>query len=120
MSILLITHDLGVVAENAEHVVVMYAGKVVESAPVREIFARPMHPYTRGLLESVPRPGPSHRGPLRTIEGMVPDLRHLKPGCRFADRCALRVERCSAEEPAAAEVAPGRRSACFRAAEVSS
>ena len=118
MSVLLITHDLGVVAENAAHVVVLYAGRVVESGPVRDVFARPMHPYTRGLLESVPRPGPGRRR-LQTIEGMVPDLRALPPGCRFAARCGLRVERCTREEPRAEEIAPGRRSACFRAREVS-
>jgi len=117
MSILLITHDLGVVAENAEHVVVMYAGRVVESAPVRDLFAKPMHPYTRGLLESIPRPGKHRR--LRTIEGMVPDLRRLPPGCRFADRCALRIERCNREEPPLEQTSPARRSACFRSAEVS-
>ncbi len=120
MSILLITHDLGVVAENATHVVVMYAGRVVESSPVREIFARPMHPYTRGLLESIPRPGRNDGKRLRTIEGLVPDLRKLPPGCRFADRCALRIEKCTQEEPPLLEVAPGRLSACWRASEVSS
>jgi len=120
MSILLITHDLGVVAENATHVVVMYAGRVVESSPVREIFARPMHPYTRGLLESIPRPGRNDGKRLRTIEGLVPDLRKLPPGCRFADRCALRIEKCTQQEPPLLEVAPGRLSACWRASEVSS
>ncbi len=119
MSILLITHDLGVVAENATRMVVMYAGKVVESGPVRELFARPMHPYTRGLLESIPRARRDAHRRLRTIEGMVPDLRKLPPGCRFADRCALRVERCSKEEPPLADVAIGRKSACWRADEVS-
>jgi peptide/nickel transport system ATP-binding protein len=117
MSVLLITHDLGVVAENAAHVVVMYAARVVESAPVREIFARPMHPYTRGLLESIPRPGTGRRLP--TIEGLVPDLRKLAPGCRFADRCPLRVEKCTREEPPLAAVADGRLSRCWRAEEVS-
>jgi len=121
MSILLITHDLGVVAENASHVVVMYAGRVVERAPVAAIFARPMHPYTRGLLESIPRVGREARAGsrrLRTIEGMVPDLRALPPGCRFADRCPMRVERCTSEEPPLDEAAPGRLSRCWRAAEV--
>jgi peptide/nickel transport system ATP-binding protein len=120
-SILLITHDLGVVAENAQHVVVMYAGRVVERAPVRDLFARPMHPYTRGLLDSVPRPGvgPGKLRRLRAIEGLVPDLRHLPPGCRFADRCPMRVERCTLEEPELTQVAPGRDSRCWRAAEVS-
>jgi peptide/nickel transport system ATP-binding protein len=120
MSILLITHDMGVVAENARHIVVMYAGRVIESAPVGELFAKPMHPYTRGLLESIPRPG-RRAGPrgLRAIEGMVPDLRHLAPGCRFADRCPMRVERCTREEPALLSVAPSRSSRCWRATEVS-
>jgi peptide/nickel transport system ATP-binding protein len=118
MSILLITHDLRVVAENAREVVVMYAGRVVESAPVSALFARPMHPYTRGLLESVPRGKPTAQRRLRTIEGMVPDLRALPPGCRFADRCPLRIDRCVLEEPPVAEVAPGRLSRCWRAEDV--
>jgi peptide/nickel transport system ATP-binding protein len=123
MSVLLITHDLGLVAENAQSVVVMYAGRVVESAPVRELFARPMHPYTRGLLDSIPRtaartPG-APRTRLRTIEGIVPDLRHLPPGCRFADRCAMRIDVCTREEPPLEEVAAGRLARCWRAEEVS-
>jgi oligopeptide/dipeptide ABC transporter ATP-binding protein len=119
MGILLITHDLGVVAENARHVVVMYAGRVVESAPVNDIFAKPMHPYTRGLLESIPRPGGNASRRLPTIEGMVPDLRKLPRGCRFADRCVMRVERCTREEPQLEPVTPGRASRCWRAQEVS-
>src|SRR5580658_10521966 len=99
MSVLLITHDLGVVAENARHVVVMYAGRVVEDAPVAELFARPMHPYTRGLLGSVPRGKPEATRRLHAIEGMVPDLRHLGAGCRFADRCPMRVNKCTEAEP---------------------
>jgi oligopeptide/dipeptide ABC transporter ATP-binding protein len=118
MSILLITHDLGVVAENAHHVVVMYAGRVVESAPVEAIFARPMHPYTRGLLECIPTPGGTSRR-LNAIEGMVPDLRQLASGCRFAERCPMRVERCTQEEPGLLEPEPGRLSRCWRAQEVS-
>ncbi len=101
MGVILITHDLGVVAEYAQHVVVMYAGRVVESAPVGKIFARPRHPYTRGLLESVPLPR-VHEGPrvrLTTIEGMVPDLRDLPPGCRFAARCPMVIPECTAREP---------------------
>jgi oligopeptide/dipeptide ABC transporter ATP-binding protein len=118
MSILLITHDLGVVAENAGHVVVMYAGRVVESAPVSELFARPMHPYTRGLLDSVPRGKPTANRRLVTIEGVVPDLRDLPAGCRFADRCSLRVDACVLDEPPASEVALGRVSRCWRALDV--
>jgi peptide/nickel transport system ATP-binding protein len=125
MSILLITHDLGIVAENARHVVVMYAGRVVESAPVRELFAKPMHPYTLGLLRSIPRAGPHSSRRLHAIEGLVPDLRKLPPGCRFADRCPMRIERCTREEPGLMPVGPAappegaRASRCWRADEVS-
>src|SRR5580704_16712443 len=110
MGIILITHDLGVVAEYTDHVVVMYAGRVVEQADVRDLFAHPRHPYTRGLLESVPRlvgtrregldvRGDEARERLKTIEGMVPDLRDLPTGCRFADRCPMVVDACSLREP---------------------
>jgi oligopeptide/dipeptide ABC transporter ATP-binding protein len=101
MSVLLITHDLGVVAEYADHVLVMYAGVIVESAPTAQIFESPSHPYTRGLLRSVPRPRARGTRPTRlaTIEGMVPDLRDLGEGCRFADRCPLVVAACTLEEP---------------------
>jgi oligopeptide/dipeptide ABC transporter ATP-binding protein len=119
-SILLITHNLGLVAEHARQVIVMYAGRVVERAPVRDLFARPMHPYTRGLLESIPRPASAGaRRRLRAIEGLVPDPRNVPPGCRFADRCPLRIEKCTREEPGLAPVAPGRDSRCWRATEVS-
>jgi peptide/nickel transport system ATP-binding protein len=123
MSILLITHDLGVVAENASEVVVMYAGRVVESAPVSALFAKPMHPYTRGLLECIPR-GPGLSGVresrrLPAIEGVVPDLRKLPVGCRFAERCAMCIERCTREEPPLAPAGPARASRCWRADEVS-
>jgi peptide/nickel transport system ATP-binding protein len=120
MSLLLITHDLGVVAENAQHVVVMYAGRVVETAPVRDLFAKPAHPYTRGLLESIPRDDAVPKRRLPAIEGIVPDLRALPPGCRFADRCPMRIEKCTVEEPDLAPFTPGRSSRCWRAAEVSS
>ena len=103
MSTLLITHDLGVVAEYTHHVVVMYAGRIVESAPVRDLFRSPHHPYTLGLLESLPvhvdGPRPARRTRLRTIEGLVPDLAKLPPGCRFADRCPLVVPKCREKEP---------------------
>ncbi|HEY2514463.1 MAG TPA: ABC transporter ATP-binding protein [Polyangiaceae bacterium] len=125
MSVLLITHDLGIVAEYARHVLVMYAGKIVESAPVVDLFGRPRHPYTLGLLESAPRAGARFRARgervrLPTIEGMVPDLAHLPPGCRFQDRCPMAIDRCRAEEP---ELLPmpgesGRLSRCWRAEEV--
>jgi peptide/nickel transport system ATP-binding protein len=129
MSVLLITHDLGIVAEHTSHVLVMYAGKIVESAPVADLFAHPRHPYTRGLLESIPRPRsmqtPSARGEpkarvrLRTIEGMVPDLTHLPPGCRFADRCPLVVDECKRAEPELRPLGDGSRAVrCIRAEEV--
>ena len=112
MGVILITHDLGVVAEVATDVVVMYAGTIVESAKAKRIFSHPRHPYTRGLLRSlpsfeaaeVPADGPGRRRRLPTIEGLVPDLLALPPGCRFADRCPLVVEACRAEEPALAPV----------------
>jgi peptide/nickel transport system ATP-binding protein len=127
MSVLLITHDLGIVAEHTSHVLVMYAGKIVESAPVADLFAHPRHPYTRGLLESVPRrrppggvPGqPRPRVRLRTIEGMVPDLTRLPPGCRFADRCPLVIDACKVVEPELRPLDDGARSSrCIRAEEV--
>jgi peptide/nickel transport system ATP-binding protein len=100
-AILLITHDLGVVAEMAQRVVVMYAGRKVEEAPVGELFARPRHPYTRGLLKSVPRLGSakSARQPLAEIPGMVPSLREPMIGCAFAARCAHATDRCRVEVP---------------------
>jgi peptide/nickel transport system ATP-binding protein len=123
MSIILITHDLGVVAEYTDHVLVMYAGRIVESAPVRELFAHPRHPYTRGLLESIPKIGsrreagePARRLP--TIEGMVPDLRHLPPGCRFADRCPMVIPECTTAEPELLAAGAGRLSRCIRWSEV--
>ena len=126
MSVIFITHDLGVVAEYTNHVIVMYAGRVVESAPVEALFARPRHPYTKGLLESLPRPedavdpNRSRRKRLPTIEGMVPDLHALPPGCRFADRCALAIEACTAGEPDLIDLgeAVPHLSRCIRAGEL--
>jgi peptide/nickel transport system ATP-binding protein len=98
MSMLLITHDLGVVAENAQHVAVMYAGKVVEYAPADELFAKPRHPYTIGLLHSLP--DLSTRGDrLETIPGIVPSAFRFPSGCRFRTRCSLASDRCTTEEP---------------------
>ncbi|MHB0885158.1 MAG: ABC transporter ATP-binding protein [Bacillota bacterium] len=98
MAIMLITHDLGVVAEMAERVVVMYAGKVVEEAPVRELYKHPLHPYTQGLLRSIPRlNAPKER--LHVIEGVVPSLMNLPPGCRFAGRCPHATDQCRREQP---------------------
>jgi oligopeptide/dipeptide ABC transporter ATP-binding protein len=122
MSILLITHDLGVVAEFVDHVVVMYAGKVVERADTRALFATPRHPYTRGLLRSVPSYADNARRPrLPTIPGVVPDLRSLGSGCRFRERCAEAIDVCALEEPPLVTLAgdardPRRQVACHVAA----
>ena len=121
MAVLLITHDLGVIAEYAKDVVVMYAGRVVERAPVKEIFAQPRHPYTKGLLGSIPVPQRGgERKRLPTIEGMVPDLRALPKGCRFADRCSMVIDDCRKAEPELVEIDPGHFARCIRAKEVSS
>jgi peptide/nickel transport system ATP-binding protein len=96
MAVLLITHDLGVIAENAEKVGIMYAGRMVEVAGVRDLFATPLHPYTRGLMESLP----SERGkPLKPIPGSVPRPGELPPGCKFSDRCPYAVAKCGEAEP---------------------
>jgi oligopeptide/dipeptide ABC transporter ATP-binding protein len=104
MAIVLITHDLGVVAEMADEVVVMYAGRVAEKAPVRELFRSPKHPYTRGLLNSIPTlskdpTGKVKRDRLETIPGIVPNLLHLPRGCRFQERCSFVQDACRGEEP---------------------
>ncbi|MBO0711991.1 MAG: ABC transporter ATP-binding protein [Acetobacteraceae bacterium] len=120
-AIMLITHDLGVVAEMAERVVVMYAGRKVEEAPVREIFARPMHPYTRGLLGAVPKLGSSlkegSRSRLTEIPGLVPSLRQRIKGCAFAERCSLATDLCAREAPAIEQKTPGHVAACHYAKE---
>jgi peptide/nickel transport system ATP-binding protein len=120
-AIVLITHDLGVVAETCQRVVVMYAGRKVEEAPVAELFARPAHPYTRGLLASIARGKAGARARrLKEIPGMVPSLREPIPGCAFAPRCPFAVAACRAEQPRLAPVAgtPAHQAACLRVAEV--
>jgi oligopeptide/dipeptide ABC transporter ATP-binding protein len=114
MAVLLITHDLGVVAEVAEHVAVMYAGQVVERCPVREAFHDPRHPYTLGLLACVPHLG-AHRGRLHVIPGAVPDPAAHPAGCRFHPRCGFATERCRAEQPALAPAAAGHEVRCWHA-----
>ena len=116
-AVILITHDLGVVAEMADRVLVMYAGRKVEEASVQDLFRLPRHPYTLGLLASVPRLGknlePGERTRLAEIPGMVPDLRVAITGCLFADRCPYVRDRCRAEKPPLFEAAPGHWTACF-------
>ncbi len=119
MGIILITHDLGVIAELVQEVLVMYAGRVVEQASTTALFAKPLHPYTRGLLRSVPSFGDNAQKPrLPTIAGVVPDLARLGAGCRFRERCDVAIARCAAEDPPLMDV-DGRKVACFVAAETS-
>jgi peptide/nickel transport system ATP-binding protein len=113
MAVLLITHDLGVVAETADRVVVMYCGQVVEQATADQIFERPMHPYTLGLLESIPTMEDTDADePLYMIPGMVPNPLNMPKGCAFADRCARRMDRCAREMPPLYE-AEDRQLRCF-------
>ncbi|MEO8716213.1 MAG: ABC transporter ATP-binding protein [Acetobacteraceae bacterium] len=121
-AIMLITHDLGVVAEMAQRVVVMYAGRKVEEASVEDIFARPLHPYTRGLLGAVPKLGSSvegdGRGRLTEIPGLVPSLRSPIVGCAFAGRCPMVTDLCRRESPAIEAKLPGHAAACHYAREL--
>jgi oligopeptide transport system ATP-binding protein len=114
MAIVWITHDLALVAGLVERVVVMYAGTVVENAPVADLYTRPFHPYTRGLLRSVPTVEPERRKRLRSIDGAPPDLRDVPAGCPFAPRCAWAEERCRREIPPLTSVSGGHRAACWR------
>ena len=119
-AIVLITHDMGVVAENADRVVVMYAGRKVEEAPAADLFDNPGHPYTRGLLGSIPHldtaaQSDGSRARLTEIKGMVPSLFDLPPGCSFAPRCGFATDRCRGESPVLAELRPGHWVACWHA-----
>ncbi|MBM3549828.1 MAG: ABC transporter ATP-binding protein [Alphaproteobacteria bacterium] len=118
-SVILITHDMGVVADMADRVLVMYAGRIVEEADALDLFARPRHPYTEALLKSVPRLDDVPGTRLPVIEGAVPRPGSHKAGCRFASRCPMAIERCLKEEPGLLPVeSSGRRSACWRRDEV--
>jgi peptide/nickel transport system ATP-binding protein/oligopeptide transport system ATP-binding protein len=112
MSILLITHDLGVVAEMVDEVAVMYAGRIVERGPVAEVFAEPQHPYTEALLRSIPLVGMRYSEPLEAIRGMVPSPHDWPAGCRFAPRCDYAFDRCRTEDPHLLPVPP-QESACW-------
>ena len=114
MALLLVTHDLGVVAERADEVAIMYAGRIVERGSVTEVFRAPLHPYTRGLLDSIPKVGTARQRRLDAIPGVVPDLLRLPSGCRFRDRCALAIADCAAAPPPLGEHALGHWAACIR------
>ena len=120
MSVIFITHDLGVIAELCHEVVVMYAGKVAETAPIRELFHNPRHPYTRGLLSSIPTLDSPHKQPLRVIEGIVPSLDDLPAGCRFENRCPHARAICATAPPPLVEVGPEHFASCYFATELDS
>jgi oligopeptide/dipeptide ABC transporter ATP-binding protein len=115
VAMLIITHNLGVVARYADRVNVMYAGRIIEQASAAELYANPRHPYTLGLLRSVPRLDEPRRARLDPIQGQPPDLTRLPPGCAFAPRCAYRVERCGEAVPRLESVGHGHTSACWEA-----
>ncbi|MFT5578264.1 MAG: peptide/nickel transport system ATP-binding protein [Paraglaciecola psychrophila] len=117
-ALLLITHDLGVIAEMCDTVVVMYAGKVVEQASVYDLFDQPKHPYTQGLLASMPTLDTPPKSRLPTIEGMVPGLRELPAGCRFSNRCHHRQAACEQRQPDIDIIANGHTVSCFRWSEL--
>jgi peptide/nickel transport system ATP-binding protein/oligopeptide transport system ATP-binding protein len=114
MAMILVTHDLGLIAERAHEVAVMYAGRIVEQADTVELFANPQHPYTRGLLASIPKPGEEKRKRLRTIAGSVPQLHDLPKGCAFSARCDIRTGKCETG-PELVEVKPGHLVRCWEA-----
>jgi peptide/nickel transport system ATP-binding protein len=114
MAVVMITHDLGVIAETCDHVVVMYAGKVAECGSVYDIFDHPAHPYTRGLLASIPRLDTVPKSRLGVIEGMVPGLLDLPPGCRFQNRCPFVMTACRDQVPDLAQIEGRHRVACTR------
>lgn len=117
LSVLMVTHDLGVVAQTCDRVAVMYAGRIVESGDTRQLFRRPAHPYTRALLDALPSlTGPRHK--LKPIGGEPPNLAALPSGCRFHTRCPHAVERCRVIDPQLQEVEPGHLSACIRLEEL--
>jgi len=118
MALLLVTHDLGIVAERVEHVAIMYAGRIVELGLVADVLRQPLHPYTQALLRSVPRAGVARQRRLDTLPGTVPEPWRLPSGCRFRDRCAQRTDACASIDPELRELRPGHRAACIAVAAV--
>ncbi|WP_119418733.1 ABC transporter ATP-binding protein [Desertibaculum subflavum] len=118
MALLLISHDLGVIAETTQRMMVMYGGSVVEAGPTAEVFARMAHPYTRGLFAARPKLGPATETPLATIAGVVPELADLPPGCPFANRCPLMIPPCNDGLPPPLPMGPDHISRCIRAREL--
>jgi len=118
VALIVITHNLGVVARYADRVNIMYAGKVIERGEAREIYSNPRHPYTVGLLRSVPRLDLPRRAKLDPIEGQPPDLVNLPPGCAFRERCRWAIDKCATDTPELVETSDGHLSACFRADEL--
>jgi oligopeptide/dipeptide ABC transporter ATP-binding protein len=117
MAVILITHDLGIIAQAAKHVAVMYAGKIVENSTVENIFDHPFHPYTRGLIESMPAryaASSDRENYLKTIPGNVPSLYNLPAGCRFFDRCSVAQQECNQEEPGLKEIEGGHFVSCWK------
>lgn len=112
-ALILISHDLGVIAETADHVAIMYAGKIVEYAPTEELFASPLHPYTIGLLESIPRFGETKEKRLKAIKGVVPRLTDLPEGCKFNPRCKYIIDRCTTDEPGLIDAGGGHLVRCW-------
>jgi oligopeptide/dipeptide ABC transporter ATP-binding protein len=119
LAMLLISHDLGVVSQVAQRVAVMYAGSLVELGAAQQVFASPMHPYTRGLLEAVPTLRTDRSRPLKTIEGTVPAMAGLPPGCPFEPRCAYRIDECTHALPPLVEVEPGHWARCLLSSQLS-
>lgn len=111
-AVLLITHDLAVVAETCERVIVMYGGKIQEIAPVEELFENPLHPYTKGLLSSIPRPDQHKQKRLKAIRGMVPSIMKMPIGCKFCTRCDDVLDQCESQEPELKEMSPGHFVRC--------
>ena len=117
MSILMISHDMGVIAQLCDRIAVMYLGKIVETASATELFRNPRHPYTRALLKSIPKADPSVRGELKTLFGDIPSPINLPPGCRFAGRCEFAQQQCQTAEPLLETLGP-TQVACYRATEI--